>query len=807
MRVKILVSTLLLTTALTSPLLAQQAAAPAKPLTPEEELLLRKQRQSLTDNPVDVGRLQLGNGGKTVSNGGVTNTAPGGGNIIEEDTPKARSTVTRDAIDRQSPTSNPFQLIQLAPGANVSSTDAFGLNGGNITVRGFNSDQIGVTIEGAPVNDSGNYAVYPQEYVDAPNLGQVSLAQGAPDLDSPHIGATGGVLNIYMRDPAKTFGGYASQAIGTHGGTQSFGRIDTGKIGGFRGYMSYSHYERNHWTGPGSDNRDHVDFKGVYEFDAQNKVSFSAIYNSAVNNFYVQPTLAQFASHYTYLSALPATAITGPDQTANSAANFYGYKINPFKNLILSAPSSFTPANNLTYDVIPYFWYGYGSGGGVSGLKNGSVFYGNTKLTDTFNANPLITNTLFYNPSITETYRPGIINKLTYQFGDHKLIAGYWFEYANHHQTAPYIPLASDGTIADPFAGNSQGYIIKNGLYYGSTLMRRDATTKTTTHTFFAGDSFSMFNDALNVEIGAKQVFINRDVTNRLPGASNINVDLAATLPTLGLRYNLNKENQIFGSINTTVRTPPNYAFIDTFSGSTGKISTKGVTGQKNESAVTFEFGHRYQSDFIVSSASVFATNYRNRQVTTTVIDGGSTITESINAGSVSSYGIDGEIGTKPFWGGWTIYASGELMHTRLNDNLMVGADFLPTKGKQMVRAPNHSEALSIKYDTGHFYAGVSLKNTGSQFSTFMNDERIGSFAQVDALAGYRFDDMGFVKKPELKLNLHNLFNRRVLTGVSGVQTNALATTGVNGTVIAGSAPSYYQGEGFAAILTLSGAF
>ena len=113
------------------------------------------------------------------------------------------------------PTANPYQMINLLPGVVQSSVDDTGLNGGNIRLRGFNSDHVGMTIEGMPVNDFGNYALYPQEYVDAENMAQVSIAQGSPDLDLPHIGSVGGVINLYMRDPSKTAGGLVEMTFGS----------------------------------------------------------------------------------------------------------------------------------------------------------------------------------------------------------------------------------------------------------------------------------------------------------------------------------------------------------------------------------------------------------------------------------------------------------------------------------------------------------------------------------------------------------------------------------------------------------------
>jgi len=116
---------------------------------------------------------------------------PGGtdsGLITQEESPKARSAVNRAYLDKLNPSANAFQAIDLLPGVNTFSSDATGLFGGGIRVRGFAGDQMGLTINGAPVNDSGNFAVYPQEYTDSENLCEVFVTQGSTDTDAPHVG-------------------------------------------------------------------------------------------------------------------------------------------------------------------------------------------------------------------------------------------------------------------------------------------------------------------------------------------------------------------------------------------------------------------------------------------------------------------------------------------------------------------------------------------------------------------------------------------------------------------------------------------
>jgi len=43
----------------------------------------------------------------------------GNGLLIDEDGVKNKSTVTKTAIDKERPTANPFQLLNLEPGVNA----------------------------------------------------------------------------------------------------------------------------------------------------------------------------------------------------------------------------------------------------------------------------------------------------------------------------------------------------------------------------------------------------------------------------------------------------------------------------------------------------------------------------------------------------------------------------------------------------------------------------------------------------------------------------------------------------------------
>ncbi|MGI9134509.1 MAG: TonB-dependent receptor plug domain-containing protein [Rhodoferax sp.] len=168
--------------------------------------------------PTDVGRIAV----EGLAGGSST------GLILQEESPKARSSVSKAHLDTLNPTNNPYQAIEMLPGVNTFRYDATGMFGGGLRVRGFNSDQMGFTINGAPVNDSGNFAVYPQEYTDTENLCEVFVTQGSTDTEAPHVGASGGNIGMVSCPPSERSGLRLTQTVGQLNSFKTFVRLDTG---------------------------------------------------------------------------------------------------------------------------------------------------------------------------------------------------------------------------------------------------------------------------------------------------------------------------------------------------------------------------------------------------------------------------------------------------------------------------------------------------------------------------------------------------------------------------------------------------
>ena len=184
--------------------------------------------------------------------------------------PKAVSTISRDAIVKAAPGGTFVQMIDSIPGVNASTDDVSGLANGNYQIRGFTSDEIGTTVNGAPINDSGNYKVYSTEYGDTENMGDITVLQGYPDVDTPISGAAGGAIAWVTIDPSHTAGLDFAQSLGNHDYRRTFLRFNTGDIGPVRSWLSYSNNTSDFWRGPGDLNVTKVDGKSLWTIDDNN---------------------------------------------------------------------------------------------------------------------------------------------------------------------------------------------------------------------------------------------------------------------------------------------------------------------------------------------------------------------------------------------------------------------------------------------------------------------------------------------------------------------------------------------------------
>lgn len=738
----------------------------------------------------------------------------GTGLIVQEDSPKARSSVARSSIDKVRATANPFQLIELLPGVHTFSHDASGLFSGGLTMRGFNSDQIGFTVNGAPLNDSGNFSFFPQQYMDQENLCQVFLTQGSTDTDAPHVGASGGNLGIVTCDPRDERRVRVGQTIGEDSLRKTFLRADSGKLldDRFTGFVSISKASVDKWKGEGQADRLHVDVGAKLSLGGGSQLAFSGLYNNALNNNFKTLSKEQynaFGRNFDFLDSFSAhpTPVNGTAQTevfANSTGAgpvtpqnnaYYGLSLNPVRNVLYTLKGNFQLRPDLRLDVEPYFWYVVATGGTQQRVLREDSFFNpatgaNNGKRDINGDGDTLDSVIVYSRALTETHRPGATVKLDYQGDNHRLLLGYWFERARHRQTSPATRVDNAGNPADPWL--VQNLILRpdESLYQG-----RDQFTLSTTNEIFVQDSINLLNDRLNLTLGVRRPRLNRDFRNYANEGGGIDgfnagkdyrVDqtFSATLPSFGLRYQLNSDSHMFFNVTKNFRAPINAVYQNLIN-SAGQLVVPDV---KPETAINTDLGYRYQGADFTFSGALFNVDLRDRQaplfdpVVNSVVAG--------NVGRVTMRGVELEAGTRPF-GGWSAYASYSHTASRIADDLRNGAaSVLPTAGKEFPNTPKNLFGASLQYASGPFYAQLQAKYTGRVYSTLTNDEDISGFTVVNLNLGYRLPDAWLLKNQTVRVNVSNLFDRQYLS-LSGGSGDAIVSnaTGANAGV-----PLYYVG-------------
>ncbi|GAA4488404.1 TonB-dependent receptor [Gluconacetobacter asukensis] len=734
--------------------------------------------------------------GEDLSVTGSTRRNSGGGLLSMTKDVKSSVAASRAYILTRPASANPEQLMAMQPGAVVASQDPYGVEPGNITVRGLNNNEIIWLYENSPITNDGTF--FPQEVVDGLNLEEVRLSPGASNFDLPGSNGAAGSIRMALHNPAHKMGGYVNVTYGSYNTRQVFGRFETGDIGntGLRGFVSYSNFLGDDWRGPGRNWREHIDTKWIKDWHNGSQTTLAVEWTKL--NFQLErpPSMAsweQFGKNYNYTSKF-----------TNGDTNYYKLHQNVYEGMFATLNQKFVVTDNLVIEADPYLYYARAASPGGSVLSTSSAYYGTEKISGlsliTGNGTTPNSATLYSNaPALF--MRSGINASVAWSLGKHhKLIFGDWYAYTEQTSRGQFNYLTASGSPKSLWGASSSAVYLPDGRLYTTS----DVLNRIQTNQIFLGDRASYLNHRLALEAGFKYMFYRAQDFNRIPGMTyNVNNNQTAPMPSLGARYDFNDQHEIFLDAGVNSRVPDPSQIADSVSATTGKITGRASRDQKIETSIIEELGYRYTGRLVNAQLTLFNYNFTNRQVQTVVSQNNALVTQYVNAGGQTSRGADASVGTTPFHH-FSLFVSGEYLHATIDNNIPTTGTVLPTKGKTATGSPTWTGNIGVTYDDSRLFGNIQMHYVSSQFSTFMNDERLPGYKTVDMSLGYRFHDMGRVKAPKLQLNFVNLTNNHYLAGIYSTQFNAKTTQGLNGTSVAGGTPLYIVGSGFAAMFSVS---
>ena len=755
------------------------------------------------------------------------------GAIVAIEEPKSRATLTQEFISTRQPGATILETINLLPGVNFNNSDAFGSSGGDINIRGFDSQRIALLQDGVPLNDSGNYAIFPNQQLDSDLISSVTVNLGTTDVDSPTAAASGGTVNYVTRAPQNEFGIRGEVAFGSQDFKRYYGTLETGKVGPWdtKAWFSALRTTNDIFTGTGKIRKTQYNGRVYQELnDRGDFVSLIANYNENRNNFIRRITLAQFQQHLT-LTNDPTCARTSGAGAQNEATtptgftalctNYVGNQINPSNTGNVRGQFQYHLAENIILTADPSFQYVLANGGGRTIFSETDAQLRTP--TDLNGDGDTLDRVLIYWPNTTNTRRYGVTTSLIWKFADNQSFrAAYTNDYARHRQTgdAGYFDASGD---PESVFGGKDGYGRQVKLSDGTNLRRRDRLSIAILNQFAAEYRGRFIEDKLLVNLGVRVPYFKRELNNYCYQRDTFNafcttqtpIPIAGTndgagrplvtfatagsqvpstatrfgqprsftrkydkvLPNVGVGYNITDDVQVFGSYAKTLSAPRTDDLYDIV-----------AVDPKPETTDAFDVGIRYQTPMILASLSAYHYDFQNR--IERQFDEASQIFFSVNVGKVRLQGFDGQIGFKPndmlsFYGSLS-YSDSEIRANFPNGVLGGVTQFLATKGNRLSESAKWQGAVSVDVKPMEdLSVGISGKFTGDRFSNLTNTEKFNGYALWDLYARYKVEAFN-MKSTYLQLNVKNLFDERYLGNiVTNVSGNGQGELGYGRAVIA----------------------
>ncbi|MBS7670691.1 TonB-dependent receptor [Croceicoccus gelatinilyticus] len=486
------------------------------------------------------------------------------GGVEIPDTPKAKQVLEQEVIRRQRPGQTVNDIVNLVPGVSFQNNDPWGSSGGGFTVRGFGADRVSQTLDGLPLNDSGNYALYTNQQVDSEVLESVNVNLGTTDVDSPTASASGGTINIRTREPGDDMAIMATMTFGDVLAkndfsdslyTRGFFMFDTGDItgSGLKAFGSASYTTYGVPYNPyGRVNKTQLNGRIFQDLgDNGDFVSVAGHWNQNRNNFAGSESLSDLLGYYdgTFTKAdrfnvyegsgvypcsvgtdvlavesgdatgSPGDSVDYDDRNGCGAAFYRRY--NPSDTGNIRGSSRFTLADGLVFTFDPSYQYVKANGGGPDDLRESffTPWGGTTGLTGAFNGGYYFGRDLNgdgdmddeiagNDPSQTRTNRYGVVANLIYDLApEHRVRLAYTWDRARHRQTGQITYMKGNGEISDVFAIDNP-LLDVNGL----EVNKRDRLSYAILHQVSGEYRGRFLEDRLTTVLGLRAPFFKREL-------------------------------------------------------------------------------------------------------------------------------------------------------------------------------------------------------------------------------------------------------------------------------------------------------
>jgi iron complex outermembrane receptor protein len=683
---------------------------------------------------------------------------------------------------------SPLKAIEKLPSVNFQSADAFGNYewSTRVTIRGFNQNQLGFTLDGIPLGDmsyGNSNGLHISRAITSENIGVTRVSQGSGSITTQSTNNLGGTLEFFSIDPKDVLGADVAGSYGSEETWRAFVRLALGSVDGFRAFGSIQYQDGNKWKGDGKQRTVMVNAKAVWPLGGATVDGYVS-YSDRAEQDYQDLSLEQLnrlgydwdnfgPSHYadaikvadiaanrgdtgtTPLNPAAGTTYPAPITTADDA--YYdasGLRKDTLAALGLTAPLG----DKITFKVKGYYHENDGQGTWGSPYVNSP------------SGVPMALRTTEY-----DIKRKGLFGSFAADLGMNQLTVGGWYENNDFIQSRRFYGYESRAN-----AGRDH---LK--FQEGAFFTQWSIAFETDTIQYYVTDDIDLGD--LKVNLGWKGYSVDTSARSIVNTNNRATGDLKVEdwfQPHVGLNYKLGGGLEAFAGFTQVTR-----AFQASTTSGPFSATQEGFNAIRNtikpESSDTYEAGLRYNSGIINASLAGYYVNFRDRLLvipTSVGIVGATNVLQ--NVGNVRALGLEAAIDVK-LPGGFGAFASYSYNDTTYRDDVVINtttpATIRLTKGKTVVDTPKHLLRGELSYDGATVFGRVGVNYMSKRYFTYLNDQSVPGRALVDATIGYRLD-IGQRQPLELQLNAVNLFDKRY---VSTIGSNGFGFSGDNQTLLA----------------------
>ena len=726
--------------------------------------------------------------------------APEAGEIVVYGKGEVRQVTEISADDIQVTTagSSPFIALRKLPGVNFQSADPFGVYewSTRITLRGFNQNQLGFTLDGVPLGDMsyGNTnGLHISRAIIADNIGSTRVSQGAGALGTASTSNLGGTLEFFSRDPQDELGIAGNVTYGDSNTFRAYGTLDTGDLGGVKAYVSAAHIDAEKWKGFGTQRSTQVNAKLVADVSPSTTFTAFVNFSDRKENDYQDLSLSMIdrlgydwdniSDNWPLAVQLAFIGANRGDTGVVVGPNTFG---TTYPAPIQSIDDAYFDAAGLRRDWVGSARIDQQLGDNVKlGLQG--YFHTNkgqgswiTPYRASPGGLPLSLRTTEY-----EMERIGVLGDIEAALGAHTVRVNLWYENNDFEQARRFYTI-----------GNSLTEPSTTALTYQSDPFFTQWNNAYNTRTFqYAVQDQWDVTDALSITAGFKGQVVKLEATpiNPTPGPLALGEVKSEDLflPQVGVLYTLGGGNEIFASFTQNQR-----AFIASATSGPFATSAAGFAALRDqikpEQTDTFELGFRFGEGQLTGVIAGYLVNFSNRLL---AIPQGPGIVGNAallsNVGDVRSVGVELGVQWQPV-PDFTVTGSYAYNDNTYRDDVVnqSGTVVQAIKGRTVVDSPESIANLELAYDDGQFYARANANYTSQRFFTFSNDQSVDGRVLVDALIGFRLQsDNRFLDGLAIEGTVTNLFDEEY---VGTIGSNGFGFAGDNQTLLAGAPQQFF---------------